>query len=159
MLQHTSNNASSSAIAPNLAVKDSQVKELAIAFESWKPNPNKPGYLSFNGVKSAKEIERQINDALKAIPFDRESNAYDCAEYISMHGKYQHETFEVPKHGQPIVFYRHGNSEGYLVEIWLRKDERFYEVCRIKYLVDVDAVASVVHHLITACNNGLYGES
>ncbi|MFT6909976.1 MAG: hypothetical protein ACJAS1_006703 [Oleiphilaceae bacterium] len=36
------------------------MSELAIAFESWKLNPSKPGYLAYHGVKSRNEVETQI---------------------------------------------------------------------------------------------------
>lgn len=133
------------------------MSELAIAFESYIPHPDKPGYLKFNGVKDKDDIYKQIVEVLSKIPFSDEGSAYDSAEWVGMAGKYG-EDFRVPNHGEPIVFYRHGSNEGYIVEILLRDNGIFYPICSIKYLVDEDSVANLVRKLVEASQNGLYGE-
>lgn len=132
-------------------------QEAAIAFESSIPHPEKEGYLKFAGVKSSEEIQHQIREALKSIKIE-DYNALEAAEWISMEGKYD-EKFEVPMHGSPIVFWRHGNNEGEIVEIHLRDHSRkFYPICSIKFLLGSEFAQVVTSALIEACQAGLYGE-
>ena len=133
---------------------------LRIAFENWADNPAKKGYLKWNGAKTASEIEDQIHKVLKLIPFTTEGSSYEHAEWISMHGKYDGETFEVPKYGKPIVTWYHGCNEGYIVEITLRDSSGMsYEICRIKYLSGQNEVHGLTYQLIEALCLCWYGYS
>lgn len=130
-----------------------------IRFETYVPHPEKPGYLKYDGPKSRDCIEEQIHTSLKTIPFD-ESNAYDYAEWVSMEGKYDPSEWHVPIHGTPIVYYRHGGSEGYIITICLvdKSSGTYHEICHIKYLSNEDDVHATVKHLVAACHDGLFGE-
>lgn len=140
-----------------MTISTTKKQEVAIAFESCVPHPEKKGYLKFAGVKSSKEIQHQIEEALKSIKFENH-NALESAEWLSMEGKYD-EKFEVPMHGRPIVFWRHGDNEGEIVEIYLRDQSRkFYPICSIKFLLGREFAQVVTNTLIDACQKGLYGE-
>jgi hypothetical protein len=133
------------------------MSELAIAFESWTLNPEKPGYVTFAGVKNRDQVECQIHDALKLIKLEN-GTAYDHAEWVSVEGKYDPSEFTVVKNARPIVFMRSGNSEGLIVEILLQSAESYFPIVRIKYLMGQTDVEMVVRELYKALENGMYGE-
>jgi hypothetical protein len=130
-----------------------------IRFETYIPHPERPGYLKYDGTKSRESIEGQIHQTLKAIPFD-EASAYDYAEWVSIEGKYDPSDWHVPSQGAPIVYYRHGGSEGFIITICIvdKSKGTYHDICHIKYLSDEDAVHAAVKHLIGACHDGLFGE-
>ena len=133
------------------------MSELAIAFESWKPNPAKPGHLSYHGVKTRDEVESQIQNSLKDIKLE-DGNAYEHAEWVSVEGKFDPSEFTIPKHARPIVFMRSGNSEGLIVEIILQSADGYFPIVRMKYLMGQTEVETVVRELFKAMENGMYGE-
>jgi len=133
------------------------MSELAIAFESWKPNPSRPGYLAYHGVKTREEVKTQINEVLKLIKLD-DGSAYDLAEWVSVEGKYDPSEFSIPKHPRPLVFMRSGNCEGLVVEILLQAENSYHPIARIKYLMGQTDVESIVRELYKALENGMFGE-
>lgn len=136
-----------------------QIKKpnLKIEFDNWLPNPEKPGYLSYSGPKTHKEIQSQIEKALKEIVIaegDDQYSAYEAAEWVSMHGKHTNEEVFVPRHFRPIVFYRNGNCEGYIIEIHLQDhdgEQKFHPVCSAKFLIKLNDVRKITDALIEAC--------
>lgn len=132
---------------------------MKIITQFYKPNENKPGYLSFDRMATNKEIYDQIISVLQQVEIGtgvNKGNAYGYAEWTNYN-------IELPKadpfpykKGDLIVSPTSGNCEGSLILILARDNDsnHYVPVFSAKYFISMDELLIITKALTEAIENG-----
>lgn len=132
--------------------------KMSIEVEEWQDKVDeqgKPtGFVSYVKQKSLEQVELQLRAVLKSMHFETwGGDAFGAAEWISTNRDLEPEGI-FPK-GEPVVLFREGSNEGYLLQVLShdRSCGKFVPVFSIKYLTDEECVWSVVKAVSKAFRN------
>jgi len=120
--------------------------ENVIRVEEYRPVLDSEGketnLVTYVKQKSLKDVEQQLREALKSIYLEGgwDCNALEAAEWVSTNSELL-EKGEFPN-GEPIVVFREGSSEGYLLQVIChdRSTGNIVPVFSVKYLSDEETV-------------------
>ncbi|WP_210467526.1 hypothetical protein [Vibrio crassostreae] len=137
--------------------------DIEIRTDLFKKDPNRPGYLVLDRILTNKEVETNIENALKSIMLFQDNgaraSAWDHAE--SCHYNYDWKADDLfPFHlGEFIVAPCLGSNEGEKVRVFIsdKKTGSITEVYSIKYFCGIEMAAQAAIGLTKAFNNGYFG--
>lgn len=139
------------------------MSDLNIVLFHYKPNPEKPGISSFERSATIDEIEAQFTKVLEKTSLGNDgANAKQLTEWVSKHN--------VKAGDEPLtnlgvtqarlnVMFRHGGSEGYLIDLVLLdvSKETYKPLITAKWLSDeAGGLWGVMKALTDAIEAGYY---
>lgn len=136
--------------------------ELSITLFHYVPNKEKPGYLKFDRVATLQELADEINAVLDTIMLnDGEYSLKQAYEWLSFDRDLQKDLPLTTKKPQEVLLqamFRHGNNEGYIIEIVLfdRFSGKYITPITIKFLSDEDKVWEGVRAISDAIHQGYF---
>ena len=138
------------------------MSDLSITLHHYKPNPEKPGYCSFDRIATLQELVDEFDAVLDTIPVDN-------GEYTVKQGYEWHipnrdlkldepATDGMPGDVQLQVILRHGSSEGMLIDLMLfdLRTSTYTSLTTAKFFISDDYLWQATRAVSEAIYEGLF---
>jgi hypothetical protein len=136
--------------------------ELSITLHYYVANEERPGYSKYHRTATPQEIADEINAVLGTISIENgECTLKEAYEWLSIERelvKTEPLTDKMPQDVLLQTMFRHGNCEGYIIEIILfdRITEKYSVPISIKFLTNEDDVWRGVRAISNAIREGQF---